>query len=68
MDHQQKMTTQKEQEDQPERREEIGKGNQMTTLRFQAGGTLDIPGLPSGCVHVKLHLALILQGLAVLQA
>ena len=58
----------KEQEDQEEKREEIGKGNQMTTPRFQAGGTLDIPGLPSGCVHVKLHLTLIMQGLAVLQA
>ena len=30
-------------------REEIVKWNQMTALRFQAGGeTSDIPGLPSG--------------------
>ena len=28
-------------------REEIGKGNQMTALRFQMGETADIPGLPS---------------------
>ena len=33
------MTRQKEQEDQVEKtREEIGKGNQMTALRFQTGG------------------------------
>ena len=33
-----KMTRQKEQEDQAEKtREEIGKGNQMTALRFQTG-------------------------------
>ncbi len=32
------MTRQKEQEDQAEKtREEIGKGNQMTALRFQTG-------------------------------
>ena len=39
MDHQQKkMTRQKEQKDQAEKtREEIGKGNQMTALRFQTG-------------------------------
>ena len=30
-------------------REEIGKRNQMTALRFQSGGkTTDIPGLPWG--------------------
>ena len=34
------MTRQKEQEDEAEKtREEIGKGNQMTALRFQTGGT-----------------------------
>ena len=34
-----KMTRQKEQEDQAEKtREDIGKGNQMTALRFQTGG------------------------------
>ncbi len=33
-----KMTRQKEQEDQAEKtRQEIGKGNQMTALRFQTG-------------------------------
>ena len=33
------MTRQKEQEDKAEKtREEIGKGNQMTALRFQTGG------------------------------
>ena len=33
-----KMTRQKEQEDQAEKtREEIGKGNQMTALRFHTG-------------------------------
>ena len=31
-------TRQKEQEDCAEKREEIGKGNQMTALRFQTGG------------------------------
>ena len=35
-------------------REEIGKGNQMATLRFQTGwGTSDIPGLPSGWLTRK---------------
>ena len=34
-----KMTRQKKQEDQAEEtRQEIGKGNQMTALRFQTGG------------------------------
>ena len=34
-----KMTRQKEQEDKAEKtRKEIGKGNQMTALRFQTGG------------------------------
>ena len=33
-----KITSQKEQEDQAEKRDEIGKGNQMTALRFQTRG------------------------------
>ena len=38
-----KITSQKEQEDQAEKRDEIGKGNQMTALRFQTRGRHDTP-------------------------
>jgi len=45
------ITRQKEQEDytQKKTKEEIGKGNQITALRFKTGENhTDIPGLPSG--------------------
>ena len=50
MDHQQKKDkTKRVRELGRNTREEIGKRNQMTALRFQSGGkTSNIPGLPYG--------------------
>ena len=55
------MTRQKEQEDQAEKtREEIGKGNQMTALRFQTGDVIRHPWLPFGsAIQIPFWFALL---------